>query len=347
MPRFIWTNPRHLSPTRRGFSEDIGFMETMKQEEQYIKIDRDGNKFYFKNKAMTLYHRLNGPAVEAADGCKEWWVDGNCHRLDGPSVEYADGSKAWYVNGKRHRLDGPALEYANGYKAWWVDGKRHRLDGPAIELTNGCKAWYVDNKRHRLDGPAIEGVDGCKEWWVDGKHLSEEEFNTLTKPLEPLETMSDTPETLVAWGAFKKEDTILELLKHAIRIERERDEAREQLSIALAEIDRSDVAGIHSCHSECERTNCVLRRELTTITEQRDNCQIEIQIVIERLKGNRHPDDNGMRYEGEIDVKSIIAQRDRLAVALERILEYKGRFAEEDPESIASEALQSLTTTKQ
>jgi hypothetical protein len=36
-------------------------------------------------------------------------------------------------------------------------------------------------------------------------------------------------------------------------------------------------------------------------------------------------------------------QWDRLAEALERILSYQGRFAEEDPESIAAEALQSLT----
>jgi hypothetical protein len=36
-------------------------------------------------------------------------------------------------------------------------------------------------------------------------------------------------------------------------------------------------------------------------------------------------------------------QRDRLAEALERILEYQGRFAEEEPASIATEALQSLT----
>jgi len=36
-------------------------------------------------------------------------------------------------------------------------------------------------------------------------------------------------------------------------------------------------------------------------------------------------------------------QRDRLAEALERILSYQGRFCEEDPESIAAEALQSLT----
>jgi len=113
-----------------------------------------------------------------------------------------------------------------------------------------------------------------------------------------------------------------------IDAERERDEAREQLSIALAEINRLDVTGIHSCHSECEKTSCVLRRELAAITEQRDNCQLEIQIVIERLKGNRHPDDNGMKYQGEIDVKSIIAQRDRLAAVLQRIRDgYGGQVA--------------------
>ena len=93
------------------------------QEEQYIKIDEDGNKFYYKNKRMTIEHRLDGPAIEWADGSKEWWVDGKRHRLDGPAVEWADGGKVWWVDGKLHRLDGPAVEYAGGYKAWWVDDK--------------------------------------------------------------------------------------------------------------------------------------------------------------------------------------------------------------------------------
>jgi hypothetical protein len=93
-------------------------------EEQYIKIDRDGNKFYYQGKAMTILHRLDGPAVERA---------------------------------------------------------------------NGSKSWFVDGKRHRLDGPAVEDANGDKAWWVDGKELSEEAFNTLTKPLEPLKTMNDKP----------------------------------------------------------------------------------------------------------------------------------------------------------
>jgi hypothetical protein len=48
-----------------------------------------------------------------------------------------------------------------------------------------------------------------------------------------------------------------------------------------------------------------LEDELAAVTEQRDECLIELEIVTERLKGQRHPDDNGMRYEGEIDIKSV------------------------------------------
>jgi hypothetical protein len=39
------------------------------------------------------------------------------------------------------------------------------------------------------------------------------------------------------------------------------------------------------------------------------------------------------------EVYELREQRDRLAEALERILSYQGRFCEEDPESIAAEAL--------
>jgi len=46
-----------------------------------------------------------------------------------------------------------------------------------------------------------------------------------------------------------------------------------KLIAALAEIDRLDVAGIHTCHSECQKSNCVLRRELTAVTEQRDEAR--------------------------------------------------------------------------
>ena len=76
-----------------------------------------------------------------------WYNEKNqLHRLDGPAIEDANGSKSWWVNGNPHRLDGPAFERSDGYKAWWVEGKLHRLDGPAIEGANGDKEWFVQDK---------------------------------------------------------------------------------------------------------------------------------------------------------------------------------------------------------
>jgi len=45
------------------------------------------------------------------------------HREDGPAIEYADGAKEWRQHGKLHRLDGPAIELVDGYKEWWVNGR--------------------------------------------------------------------------------------------------------------------------------------------------------------------------------------------------------------------------------
>jgi hypothetical protein len=43
-----------------------------------------------------------------------------------------------------------------------------------------------------------------------------------------------------------------------------------ELAEAKQEIERLDTRGIHSCHDNCQRPNCVLRRELKAVTEQRD-----------------------------------------------------------------------------
>ena len=57
-----------------------------------------------------------------------------------------------------------------------------------------------------------------------------------------------------------------------------------ELTIALAEIDRLDVAGIHTCHSECAKSNCVLRRELNAVTEQRDMLVEALEIAANRFR---------------------------------------------------------------
>ncbi len=80
------------------------------------KIDRFGNVRYYNE--QNQLHRVDGPAIESANGYKEWWQNGKLHRDDGPAAEWANGDKVWYQNGKLHRVDGPAVEYANGYKEW-------------------------------------------------------------------------------------------------------------------------------------------------------------------------------------------------------------------------------------
>ena len=77
------------------------------------------------------------------DGDKVWTNDeGLFHRLDGPAIEYANGDKSWYFEGKLHRLNGPAIEYANGDKSWYFEEKRHRIDGPAVEHADGCIEFW-------------------------------------------------------------------------------------------------------------------------------------------------------------------------------------------------------------
>src|SRR5210317_2046983 len=93
-------------------------------KEQFIHIDEGGNKFYYKDRKMTIRHREDGPAFERADGGKEW-----------------------FINGKRHREDGPAFEGADGYKVWYINDMLHREDGPAFEGTDGCKGWFINGKR--------------------------------------------------------------------------------------------------------------------------------------------------------------------------------------------------------
>ena len=99
------------------------YTDTISGEELYVYVVSNNSKYYYKDKAKTIRHRLDGPAVEGIDGYKAWYVDGNSHRLDGPAYEYASGYKAWFVDGKRHRSDGPAVEDAYGREEWWVNGR--------------------------------------------------------------------------------------------------------------------------------------------------------------------------------------------------------------------------------
>jgi hypothetical protein len=63
------------------------------------------------------------PAVESADGSKNWRKNGTLHRdNDLPAIEEKGGTKVWLVGGKRSRANGkPAIVQSDGYREWWVD----------------------------------------------------------------------------------------------------------------------------------------------------------------------------------------------------------------------------------
>jgi hypothetical protein len=88
-----------------------------------LKTNKKGDKSW-RNESGFL-HRLDGPAIERSNGCKEWWVNGLRHRLDDPAIEGMDGYKEWYEEGKLHRLDGPAIEYPNGDCEWYINGHHY------------------------------------------------------------------------------------------------------------------------------------------------------------------------------------------------------------------------------
>ena len=88
--------------------------------------------------------------VVDAKGNIHWLCGLRKHRTDGPAVEWANGTKEWYQDDLRHRIDGAAIEYANGRKEWWQNGQRHRTDGPAVEddkdWGSDGKAWFINGE---------------------------------------------------------------------------------------------------------------------------------------------------------------------------------------------------------
>ena len=75
------------------------------------------DKFYYKDgtisseyDAVKILHRVGAPAVVHLSGNKFWYINDKLHRIDGPAVEYADGT---------------FIEYAFGSKSWWVEDERY------------------------------------------------------------------------------------------------------------------------------------------------------------------------------------------------------------------------------
>ena len=61
-----------------------------------IEVSKSGTRYYYN--ADNKLHRLDGPAVEYADGDKYWYQNDQFHRTNGPAIMLADGRKWWYLN---------------------------------------------------------------------------------------------------------------------------------------------------------------------------------------------------------------------------------------------------------
>jgi len=107
----------------------------------YVTVDDAGTTRWSKDAKGTIRHRENGPAIERADGHKEWWQNGQRHRTDGPAIEWWDGDKSWWQNGQRHRTDGPAIVRNDGSMEWYINDEELTeteflaATQPAVEMT--------------------------------------------------------------------------------------------------------------------------------------------------------------------------------------------------------------------
>ena len=57
-------------------------------------------------------------------GNPDWKQIYELHRINGPAIQWADGDQDWYKLGKRHRTNGPAVTRIGRKPQYWVNGKQ-------------------------------------------------------------------------------------------------------------------------------------------------------------------------------------------------------------------------------
>jgi len=117
----------------------------------------------------------------------------------------------------------------------------------------------------------------------------------------------------------------------------------------------NDTYDNHTCHDNCPRIVCVLRRELTAVTEQRDGLQSGIDYASEQLHKVREQRDRlaeqiEANHKGTLMLEQMVydarEQRDRMA---EAIITHRAKafpLTGEDFDQELWQALQSLTPTQ-
>lgn len=161
---------------------------------------------WFGNRGWQIHgtaHRIDGPAIERADGTGTYWVDGICLTeeefrerfpdylgsvsLKAPTVDpqahsytlTADGIIQFQdSHGRLHNPHGPAFIALDNaaYKSLTGKDLTSRYPHEAQENPGGHRVWLIHGHRHRTDGPAVERDNGPAEYWVNGIRLTEQEY---------------------------------------------------------------------------------------------------------------------------------------------------------------------------
>lgn len=89
------------------------------------------------------------------------------HRVDGPAVEYANGNREWFINGKLHRIDGPAIDptiFRNGSFRHYLDGESYSkedYDKIIKEITDLPLALRLVDPREWVRSMVDQRCEGC------------------------------------------------------------------------------------------------------------------------------------------------------------------------------------------
>ena len=108
------------------------------------------------------------------------------HRVEGPAIESANGDKYWFQNGKLHRVDGPAIEYITGHKCWYLEGVKLSETEFITKTTKNLPTEPLTTSITKV--PISIGSSAIEIYTV--KSLSSDEVDVLKQSIERLENQN-------------------------------------------------------------------------------------------------------------------------------------------------------------
>jgi hypothetical protein len=112
-------------------------------------------------------------------GSEFWLRSGKLHRLDGPAIEHANGDKEWWIEGSLVRRQ------SNG-TVWYYEPRIPPREPSVVHNISDCY------QLHRENGPAVIGDEICWYWHgirgVQMREISDQEIQDIWKGFDELST---------------------------------------------------------------------------------------------------------------------------------------------------------------